>query len=166
MTSSAIGRAVAAVTAVSILFLLLLFFTTPGRTHTGRFFQITRTPSAFLPLVQRDPTPTPGAVIRIIHIYLPRLLPKAYEYVEIENQGGSPQVLTGWRLKNEVGGEVYQFPDFTLAQGRTVKVYSRIGFDDDDELYWNHTAHNFPIWHSSDTACLYAQDWTQVHCFP
>ncbi len=143
-----------------------MYLAPAGHTEAEPLAQATGTPSAFIPFLRKDPTPTPGAIIRIVEIYLPPLLPKAYEYVKIENQGTAAQVMTGWKLKNEAGGEIFQFPEFTLEGSRTVKVFSRIGHDSDDELYWNHVEHHFPIWHRGDTACLYTQDWTKVHCYP
>lgn len=166
MTSSAIGRAGAAVLTVAILFFLLALFAVPSQMDTKQAIEVTGTPWAYIPFVRKHPTPTPGAIIRIVEIYLPPVLPKAHEYVKIENQGGSPQVMTDWKLKNEVGGEVFHFPEFTLQPGSTVKVHSRLGNNDDDNLYWAHSEHNFPVWQRGETACLYAPDWTQEHCYP
>jgi hypothetical protein len=73
--------------------------------------------------------------------------------------------MTDWKLKNETRGDVFNFPVFTLEAGRWVKVYSRAGRNDDDELYWWDTD-PWEIWHPGDIACIYEPDWTQVHCYP
>ena len=162
MFKTAIGRLMASLFFVAGLMLVFLLYTAPSYTVAPRSPQATLTPQAYLPFLHRDVT-IPPPIIRIVQIYLPSILPKAYEYVKIENQGGSAQVMTGWKLKNENNSEVFTFPEFTLQPGKTVKVYSRAGDNDDDELYW-WDKDPYPIWRKGHIGCLYEAGGARVHC--
>ena len=80
-------------------------------------------PAGLLPFVVRTaPTPTP--LPADLHITQLRY-DTADEYVEITNQGGEAQVMTGWRIQSVVGGQWYAFPDgYVLAPGAVVRVHS------------------------------------------
>ena len=145
---------------ITVLFLALMLFT--GRGHKLREARIsaqTPEPRAYLPIIHG----AQPAIIRITEICRPDWLPKNGEFVKIENQGGRPQELTNWKLKNINRGQTYTFPTFTLQPGRWVKVYSRVGIDDDDRLFWAHPD-PWPIWGAGDTACIFKPDWAQVDC--
>ena len=49
----------------------------------------------------------------------------AGEVVVIVNSGSSPQVMTGWELLSEEGGQRFVFPQLTLYPGAAVRVYQR-----------------------------------------
>ncbi|MFH0892470.1 MAG: thermonuclease family protein [Candidatus Falkowbacteria bacterium] len=75
------------------------------------------------------------------------------EYVEIKNTGG-PANLKGYTLSDE-SGKTFTFPDFTLAGGQSVKVFTGCGTDTASALYWCFTSS--AIWNNSgDTATLKA----------
>ena len=146
---------------ITAALLAVAFFTGPGYSqHGARSSAQELEPAAYLPIMHSPPNP---AIIVIIKICRPYWLPKNGEYVQIENQGGSPQEMTNWKLKNINRGQTYTFPVFTLQPGRTVKVFSRVGFDGDDELFWAHSD-PWPIWGAGETACIYEPDGTQVDC--
>lgn len=46
------------------------------------------------------------------------------EVVVIVNAGASPQIMTGWELLSEEGGQRFVFPQFTLDPGAAVRVTS------------------------------------------
>ena len=48
----------------------------------------------------------------------------AGEVVVIVNTGVSPQVMTGWELLSQEGGQRFVFPRFTLNSGAAVRVTS------------------------------------------
>ncbi len=79
----------------------------------------TRTPTS-----TRTPTPTRTSTPRP-PVRITALQPKGQdEYVEITNQGTSPVTLTGWKIKNVLGGQTYTFGSFTLGAGASVWVHS------------------------------------------
>lgn len=168
MLRPTLKRIAATFTTIAFLLLVLVLYTIPSPVAAPQVGITDLTPYAYLPNVRSAPTPTATtlpAIIRVVYVYVhDGILPKVYEYVEIQNQGLSPQVMTGWKLKNENGGEVYTFPVFTLQPGNSVKVYSRTGKNSATELFWGHRDHNFPIWDHGDRACVYRADWVQVHC--
>jgi len=61
------------------------------------------------------------------------------EYVEIENQGGAAQTMTGWMLGDE-SAHVYTFPAFALQAGATVRVWTAAGTDSATDVYWGRGA--------------------------
>lgn len=165
MTRAVFKRAAAISGFVVFLFLTWVLFAVPSQMASRQEANPASTSLAFLPHLRSGPTPFAPAVIRITYIYYPSLLPKAREYVRIENQGGSSQSMLGWKLKNEDGyEETYTFPDFTLDPGKKVEVYSACGLETEDKLYWCHGDHYWRIWDHGETACVYKPDMTQVHC--
>lgn len=75
------------------------------------------------------------------------------EYVEIKNTGG-PANLKDYTLSDE-SGKTFTFPDFTLAGGQSVKVFTGCGTNTASALYWCFTSS--AIWNNSgDTATLKA----------
>ena len=148
--------------------LLVLVLVSPSYSGLGPTLpaqNLTLTPWAYLPLVAREPTPTPDPpVIEITNIYRPPILPAAYEYVEIKNTGGSAQNMQGWTLNDQGKENVYSFPDwFTLQPGASVKVYTHSGNDTEEELFWGN---KFRIWDKDgDTAYLYSQSGDLVDTY-
>ena len=104
--------------------------------------------------VQRDFTATlttpPAADLQITYIlYAPAST--LNEYVQIENNGGTAQDMTGWVL-GDIANHDYTFPAFTLQPGTAVKVWTSSGANTSTDLYWGSGA---AIWNNSgDTATL------------
>jgi endonuclease YncB( thermonuclease family) len=82
------------------------------------------------------------------------------EYVEIQNLGGEPQEMTGWRLESERrqgdAGQVFHFPDgFVLQPGQKCCIYTN---EDHPESCGSNFRHaGSAIWHNSqpDAALLF-----------
>jgi hypothetical protein len=74
------------------------------------------------------------------------------EYVCLENRGGSPAGMTGWRVRDEYGW-TYTFPTFTLPAGVHVKLRTGCGTNTATDLYWSRTG---AVWNNAgDTVYLY-----------
>lgn len=58
------------------------------------------------------------------------------EVVIVENRLNRPVNLGGWTLRDDQKN-VYSFPSYTLRAGQTVSVWTRVGVDRGDNLYWN-----------------------------
>jgi len=108
--------------------------------------------SSLSPSVNPNPTPPPSptsspeppiiVILRIERAGIPE-----EEYIEIENQGGSSQQLLGWELYNDCqGGEdklVFTITNHSLPDGRTVKLYTGDGENDEETIYMKKDA---PVW--------------------
>ncbi len=57
------------------------------------------------------------------------------EYVVFRNVGATPLVLTGWTIADEMN-QSYLVPQFTLAPGKTFTLYTGLGENTHDALYW------------------------------
>lgn len=103
----------------------------------------------------RTPTPTrtlvPGVFIVDIE-YAPETHPLE-EYVEIRNQTGDFIPLDGWTLRDE-NQNVFTFPRYTLVSWATVKVWTKAGIIDPQNLYWGRTE---PVWNDYGD-CAYLRD--------
>lgn len=108
------------------------------------------------------PTPTPIPGIFIIEIdYDPQENP-LNEYVTIRNQYGKFIPLEGWTLRDE-DQNVFTFPRYTLVSYASVKVWTKDGIIDPENLYWGRSE---PVWNDySDCAYLRDQDGILVHSF-
>jgi len=88
-------------------------------------------------------------------------------YVEIGNQGSTPQDLTGWRIHSVVGDQWYSFPSgFALAPGGTIRIHFHPGTVSNSpaDLIWS----GDNIWsHVGDQAVLHDADGAIVdsHCY-
>jgi hypothetical protein len=134
----------------------------PTQTPTGTI-TITATPTrtptitGTLPTATqtRTPTPTrtlvPGVFIVDIE-YAPETHPLD-EYVEIRNQTGDFIPLDGWTLRDE-NQNVFTFPRYTLVSWATVKVWTKAGIIDPQNLYWGRTE---PVWNDYGD-CAYLRD--------
>ncbi len=140
--------------------LVLVLLANPSHSADPQIISDELTPWAYMPFVRQDPTPTPTpgpAIIRITHVEnnAPGPFPVTREYVVIENQGGTSQVMTNWKLTDQSPRNVYTFPAFTLAPGASVKVWTGCGTNSAEELFWCHVR---PVWDDDgDTAYLYNQ---------
>ena len=154
---------------------LVLIMVSPSYSGLGPALpaqDLTLTPWAYLPLVAREPTPTPDPpVIEITYIYVHQgILPANYEYVVISNTGGSAQNMLNWRLTDHGPEYVFFFPGapdfpggFTLQPGASVKVYTRSGNNNQEELFWKNGTR---IWDKGgDTAYLYNQNGDLVDTY-
>lgn len=75
------------------------------------------------------------------------------EWVAIKNAIGQSVDMTGWTLKNDHRiPDIFEFPNFTLSNGRTVKVWTKWGENSSTDLYWGL---DHPVWNTgSDCAWL------------
>lgn len=73
------------------------------------------------------------------------------EYVLLRNEGGAPADLSGWVLR-DTSDHVFTFGSFSLAPGAEVKIWTKAGEPDAQNLYFGSKT---PIWNNSgDTATL------------
>jgi hypothetical protein len=78
------------------------------------------------------------------------------EWIKIENQGSDDINMSDWTLSDLEDHFMSFPPDFTLAAGQTVTVYTGCGDNCQTELYWGRKA---PVWNNdSDTAILCKPD--------
>lgn len=168
MSKSAKEHAVTALFFVAALLLALVLCTSLSYTDTLYYLPQELTPRAHLPIVRSGPTPTPTpqpADVRIVYVENDaHLLPVLAEYVQITNQGGTSQNMTGWDLSDQAqGGTTFTFPTFTLAPQASVKVWTKCGTNSDEELFWCHT---WPVWdNNGDTVYLRDQSDTLVDTY-
>lgn len=85
------------------------------------------------------------------------------EYVVITNHADETATLGRWRLHDEAG-KTFVFPSFfSLAPGRSVRVYSGAGVDSLSSLYW---ASDTNVWNNDDdTATLLDANGAVVDSF-
>jgi hypothetical protein len=121
---------------------------TPTRTHTITGTLPTSTPT-------HTPTPTatlvPGVFIVDI-IYAPETHPLD-EYVTIRNQTKKYVPMEGWTLRDE-NKNVFTFPRYTLVSWASVKVWTKSGVIDPENLYWGRSE---PVWNDHGD-CAYLRD--------
>jgi hypothetical protein len=73
------------------------------------------------------------------------------EFVVIQNEGTSAVSLTNWTLSDEKG-HTYTFPAFMLPVGATVRVWTKCGANEPQNLFW---CRKQPVWNNrGDTAFL------------
>jgi hypothetical protein len=115
--------------------------------------QPTRTPTStgtvtVTPTVTRTPTPTrtitptrtqtPEPKVNIVEIQFEPEDPgegPLDEYVRIRNDSDDSVNMDGWFLRDDSGNR-YTFDDFTLGEDDDVRVWSKAGNDDSDDLFW------------------------------
>jgi hypothetical protein len=135
---------------------------TPTQTQTGTItitVTPTRTPTitGTLPTATltstptRTPTPIPGVFIIDIE-YAPETDPLD-EYVLIRNQNKEYIPMEGWTLRDD-SKNIFTFPRYTLISGATVKVWTKSGIIDPENIYWGRTT---PVWNDSGD-CAYLRD--------
>lgn len=121
---------------------------TPTRTHT-----ITGTLPTSTPTRTMTPTATlvPGVFIVDIE-YAPTTHPLD-EYVTIRNQFKKFIPMEGWTLRDD-NKNVFTFPRYTLTDFASVKVWTKSGVIDPENLYWGRTD---PVWNDHGD-CAYLRD--------
>jgi hypothetical protein len=102
------------------------------------------------------PTQSPP-VVEILHIEYDPQQPEEeedwqHEFVSLRNTTMENQDLSFWTLEDS-DGRVFNFPEFTLAPGASVKVWTKEGTASATDLYWNCRG---AIWDNNgpDTAIL------------
>ncbi len=73
------------------------------------------------------------------------------EHVQLLRTGDGELSLNGWRLEDGKGN-VYNFPDLTLFNGRTINLNTRSGQDTVIDLFWGLAS---PIWQPGKVVSLY-----------
>lgn len=79
----------------------------------------------------------------------------ADEWVAIQNTGSGvvPQDMAGWVLTDDTGKNCYTFPEYSLAPGEMVTVYTGAGDEAPGSLYWGRVQ---DVWNNDgDVAYLY-----------
>jgi hypothetical protein len=137
---------------------------TPSQTPTVTgTITITATPTRTATITGTLPTPTqtrtltptatlvPGVFIIDIE-YAPDTHPLD-EYVLIRNQTGKYIPLEGWTLRDE-NKNIYTFPRYTLVSWASVKIWTKSGIIDPENLYWGRSE---PVWNDYSD-CAYLRD--------
>lgn len=175
-----------AVVLVTCVLLFSIVLIGVGPTATAFMGGITPTVAVYLPLLQKDATPTPAPTPTPTHtpISTPTSTPTATntalpanvqiifidpgsgssldEYVQIQNQGGSPALMTNWTV-SDVAAHIYTFPAFTLGVGASVNVWTKCGANTATDLY---QCSGNSIWNNDgDTATLRDNNGTVVDVY-
>ena len=96
----------------------------------------------------------------------------AGEVVVIVNSGASPQVMTGWKLLSQEGGQRFMFPRLTLNSGAAVRVTSGPNGRQDPPgvLQWlksDGSPYRGHVWNNDgDVAILFDSRGNEVSRFP
>ncbi|MEM7114391.1 MAG: phospholipase D-like domain-containing protein [Chloroflexota bacterium] len=113
--------------------------------------------TVYLPLVVRDRTeavPPPPAAAKIelaTIVYNPDGSDVEGEYIEIRNVGNAAQKMTEWGLSDE-SATTFIFPNFTLADGASVRIWVKAGTNTSTDLYWGRSS---SVWNNGgDSAIL------------
>ena len=109
----------------------------------------------YMPIIHFAPSPTPTrtptqkpteCIVQIFPVsklkvcftdivYKPTSSPLD-EWVTIKNLGDSAVEMEGWRISSDSSTEFkYEFPEFTLNKGQTVKVWTKNGTNSSTQLY-------------------------------
>ena len=131
----------------------------------------------YMPIIHFAPTPSPTSTPTptptqssecIVHdlpvsefevcftdiVYKPTTSPLD-EWVTIKNLGDSAVDMEGWRISSDSSKEFkYDFPEFTLNKGQTVKVWTKKGTNSSTQLYMNRTEE---FW-QNNADCGYLKD--------
>jgi LysM repeat protein len=94
----------------------------------------TATPTATLTITVAVLPPSSGAQLLILGVTTPGRLET--EAVVLANQGDEPRQLLNWSLERPDGSR-YRFPRFVLRPGAIVRIHTRLGVDDSENLYWS-----------------------------
>jgi hypothetical protein len=102
-------------------------------------------------------------VLRIARIVANPPGPDIYsERVLVQNDTSAAIDLTGWTLR-DLADHVFTFPAFTLESGFAVAVWTGVGTNNQDNLYWGRHA---AVWNNTgDTASLRDPGGTEVAAF-
>jgi pimeloyl-ACP methyl ester carboxylesterase len=93
-----------------------------------------------------------SGLVRITEIYFnPPGRDIKEEHVEIQNDTADAVGMESWTLR-DAKNHVFTFPDFELPGGSSVRVWTKAGDDDADDLFWGRRA---PVWNNKgDKAVL------------
>jgi pimeloyl-ACP methyl ester carboxylesterase len=81
------------------------------------------------------------------------------EYVDIRNGTAGTVEMQRWTLR-DARNHVFTFPDFSLSAGASVKVWTKAGTDDAENLFWGRRA---AVWNNEgDTAVLRDENGVDV----
>lgn len=84
------------------------------------------------------------------------------EFAVIRNQTGAPISLTNWTLKDKANHK-FKFPAFALQGAAAVKVWTKSGTDDANNLFWGRQA---AVWNNNgDTGTLSDQTGAVISTF-
>jgi hypothetical protein len=122
----------------------------------------TRTPTitGTLPTATQTRTPTPTrTLVPGVFIVDIEYAPDTHlldEYVLIRNQTAEFIPLEGWTLRDDdISNEnIYTFPTYTLVSWASVKIWTKAGIIDPQNLYWGRTE---PVWNDYGD-CAYLRD--------
>lgn len=167
------------------LIILAAFSVAVAQTTTTLYFPVvykepTPTPTS-TPTPTNTPTPTKTATPKVsptptLNVFIDDIEPDPQEdpldeYVDIKNSSGRTVDMDGWVLRDD-GGNIFTFPDFSLAHNRTVRVISGTGFNTTSTLYWGRTAEDGDVWNDVSD-CAYLRDGIgkdskliDSHCYP
>ena len=81
------------------------------------------------------------------------------EWVALRNVSGATVSLLGWTLKDRYG-HTFQFPDFSLQAGRTLKVITGKGRNTSGKLFWNRS---MAVWNNDGDEVLLLDSTHVVH---
>ncbi|RZN33708.1 MAG: hypothetical protein EFT35_10260 [Methanophagales archaeon ANME-1-THS] len=81
------------------------------------------------------------------------------EYITFKNTCTASITMTGWTVKDDAN-HIYHFPDFRLAGGATVTLYTGSGQDTARALYWKSSGHTCNAVWNNDGDTLYLRDIT------
>lgn len=168
------------ITKISIGFIVALLLITAVQAAVNRtylpmvLYAPTKSPTPTITGTPYTPTPTrtvtptrtitltPTATLRpgfhIIHIEHTPDDDELDEYVAITNATGNTVEMEGWIIRDEQqpNANIYTFPEFSLRNGRTVKVWTKSGTNSSTDLYWGRTE---PVWNpGGDCAYLRKPD--------
>jgi len=121
---------------------------TPTVTHTITGTLPTATQTRTL-----TPTPTLVPGVFIVSIDYAPLTHPLDEYVTIRNQYKEFVPMEGWTLRDD-NQIIYTFPRYTLVDLASVKVWTKDGVIDPENLYWGRTE---PVWNDYGD-CAYLRD--------
>lgn len=114
---------------------------------------ITPTPTD-MPTPAHTPTRTPGVYIDdIVNGNSPNDVND--EYIKIVNTDDGDINLEGWRIRSEREPFFYTFPNFTLQDNSSVKIWTKSGTNTSSNLYMNNTA---PVWNNVGDCGLLRDD--------
>jgi micrococcal nuclease len=71
----------------------------------------------------------------VVPLNITSLNPTGEEWVEVTNEGGDIVEVTGFTLKDEAN-HIFTFPQLILLPGGSVRVYTGVGMNTTDTLFW------------------------------
>jgi Ca2+-binding RTX toxin-like protein len=100
----------------------------------------------------------PSLTLAVFRVDVPRVSPRGREFVIVQNTGRTVAQIGGWRLRDRIG-KVLVLPDFSLAAGARIRVYTGKGLSTRHALF---LGKGYDMWFAHhDTVHLYdARGWT------